>query len=386
MTGCVSGEQSTTRTTIGTTVPVLIATTTLDLEAEPTAAEDVDDATEKYFQDMFAQEHISLEDDQKLADAPSCSSDADDLTGVPSTCFKAIYPAFCDAVGEDASSPPLSKKLTSDDMATGGKRSATLLDAFPGRRRTPPPSETACNGWTFEFDWSGPRAGGDCRKSCSDAMESLAASCAPPGPAGIFRSGSVPVGCGTYKYSIAGEGEKETPPPPAKPTSTSTSTSAVSPPTPSGTTLAVTKPTAPVMCYTKKEGCKYWDVPPSEAHGKTDTFCDDHGSMEAFGGPGWPAVQDASNDFLKGASYNFKVLWKPGCVAEGHDTLSLGQPLPDFSCRDAMRMTFDQCNNGGRGGRVEVGCLEYYFNAINQPCPIVGYCNDAPFGGTPSVC
>jgi hypothetical protein len=380
VTGCVSGEQSTTRTTIATTIPVLMGPTETESGAQPTGAEEPDEETNQYFLGLFKQEHISIEDGQSLADMPKCSTE---LTGIPNTCFNALYPVFCSEVDRDASKD-LKKTLTSADIPTSRKRSGSGV-----QRRTPPPNESTCNGWDFEFEWSG-SDGNDCRKSCSEAFQSLSSTCAKPGPAGVFKDGSVPVGCGSYKYSISGEGteeeeEEEEEAPPPTTTSAPPSTTA-GPPSPPKTTIPVVKPSGPVQCYQKKEGCKYWDIPIDEAHSKTDTFCEDHGSQDAFEGSGWPGILDDSNDFAAGASYNFRVLWKPDCIAEGHDELNVGQPIPDFSCKEAMRMTFDQCNNGGRGGRVEVGCLEYYFHAINQACPIAGYCNEGPFGGHGSVC
>lgn len=235
----------------------------------------------------------------------------------------------------------LKKDLTNADYPKRRKRSLLEREALLDKR-TPPPSSSDYDGYTFSFDWTGAKGG--CRYDCSDAYRQIEGACSDRV---MLTEGSLNVDCGSYHYSIASP----------SPTPTTTST-----PPPVGTTLAATAPTKPKACYQNQNVCHYNDVKPSNAHSKSDTFCDDHASQNGFNGPGWPAIQDASNPFFDNVSYNWKVLWKPDCVVEGHETLNVGQPIPEFSCKDAMRMVFDQCNNGGRGGRVEVGCLEYYYH------------------------
>ena len=149
-------------------------------------------------------------------------------------------------------------------------------------------------------------------------------------------SGSYDVGCGTYKYSIKPASTTSAPSPPS-PTA--------GPASPSLTTVTPSVPTAATSCYSASEGCKFWDVKPETAHRVTDTFCNDHASMNGQL-DNWPAIQDASNPFIERNSYNFKVLWKPNCVSTFGKTMNLGQPIPNYSCKQAMRDTFDKCEFG----------------------------------------
>ncbi|KAI1335993.1 hypothetical protein F5Y15DRAFT_222029 [Xylariaceae sp. FL0016] len=214
-TGCVSGTQNTTKTTISSTVVVAIATLEPDDPGPLDALESTDGETVQFFLDSFENAGISLHLDEELGgDSPSCVGD---LAGFSDNCFKAIYPTFCSEVNENPSEK-LRRSLVSGDMV-GNKK------------RTPPPDDTACDNWHVNFHWSG--SIGKCSQSCSDAMDTIAASCAPTGPAGVFRNGSLDIGCGKYEYIILGDGEDST-------LSPSTSTTTELPP---ATTTATPPPT-----------------------------------------------------------------------------------------------------------------------------------------------
>jgi hypothetical protein len=270
---------------------------------------------------------------------PSCS---EKLTPVTYRFFNKLFPVFCDEVNKD-SKEGLVKDLSNADFPKRKRSYPAPMEDL--RERTPPPSSSDYDGYTFHFDWSGGEGG--CRSNCFDSYSAISGAC---GYQVMPDEGSLDVGCGTFAYSI------KVPP---KPTPTESPTGTL-------TTLAATVPASPVSCYGGTDTCDYHDVEPGTARKKSDTFCDDHGSQDAFNGPGWPAIQDDSTDFFDDVSYNWKVLWKPDCVGDNYDKLNVGQPIPEFSCKQAMRMTFDQCNNQGHGGRVEVGCLEYYFNPVNS--------------------
>ncbi|KAI2623173.1 hypothetical protein GGR54DRAFT_596846 [Hypoxylon sp. NC1633] len=167
--------------------------------------------------------------------------------------------------------------------------------------------------------------------------------------------------------------------------SASSSTSALASPTSTLTTTPTTTPTPTVIpttttpmapsstgllvkCYSSLMLSCYNVVPPDTAHSMSDKFCSDFGSITGFSGPNWPAIQYALNEFSALISYNWRVSWKSGCVANGQDTWNVGQPIPGFTCQQAMRMAFDGCvktGKGGRGGRVVVGCLVFDFSPVN---------------------
>ncbi|KAI2603635.1 hypothetical protein GGR54DRAFT_622514 [Hypoxylon sp. NC1633] len=45
--------------------------------------------------------------------------------------------------------------------------------------------------------------------------------------------------------------------------------------------------------------------------------------------------------------------------------MNVGQPIPAFSCQDAMRMVLDKCDNENHGGTAVVGCVVYDYSLVN---------------------
>ncbi|KAI2615233.1 hypothetical protein GGR54DRAFT_613591 [Hypoxylon sp. NC1633] len=158
----------------------------------------------------------------------------------------------------------------------------------------------------------------------------------------------------------------------ASPTSTITSTPTTTISTASSSiSLQATAPASPVRCYNSHDLPCYNAVAPDAAHSKSDEFCTDHASINWIGngfGNGfgsWPIIQYAFNEFSKPISYNLTVSRKPNC--EGGET-NVGLPIPTFSCKDAMRLAVDGCDNENEklGGTVEAGCLVYDFRLANK--------------------
>lgn len=86
--------------------------------------------------------------------------------GVLLNWFSNLYPQFCDEVNNDKTKA-LSKDLTNKDFkAPSSKRYLSI--------RTPPPSGSSYDGYSFHFDWSGGE--GNCRKDCSVAFSSITSS------------------------------------------------------------------------------------------------------------------------------------------------------------------------------------------------------------------
>lgn len=124
-------------------------------------------------------------DGQQNADSPpwnplsteqnSGSCDRGTSSGVTAAFWKGIYPKFCTAVDADTTKKQTMQLSPNDYNAPSQKTRALRL-----RTRTPPPGpgdyqDKWGQSYSFEFDWPG--ANGNCRKTCSDAMSTLATSC-----------------------------------------------------------------------------------------------------------------------------------------------------------------------------------------------------------------
>lgn len=69
--------------------------------------------------------------------------------------------------------------------------------------------------------------------------------------------------------------------------------------------------------------------------------------------------------------YQYNIWWKEGCTLADNgptavfaaDPLILGQDAGPTMCQDTLWKNWKECNNGGRGGNVQIGCLIYEFMA-----------------------
>ena len=265
---------------------------------------------------------------------------------------EALSEVFCEAA-KDTDQDNFSKVLTRHDIPSSSSSSSSSNLAAAGemtelRKRAPPPSPESYDGYEFEFTWDA--AGDDdvppggCRIECGDAYRRLGQECGRGGwqGANMRDGGSMDAGCGAWSYKI-------TPPP-----------------DPSDDDVTATKPPGPAKCYkAKSDKCAMYDAQPWIAHDKSDTFCDDHADYSMY--PSWEGLEDSSKDFMKDIGWYWKVVWKAGCQDADESSRNLAQPIDGFSCKDAMRMAFDGCTgNKGRGGMVEVGCIEYHFNPTSR--------------------
>lgn len=72
--------------------------------------------------------------------------------------------------------------------------------------------------------------------------------------------------------------------------------------------------------------------------------------------------------------------WIYGCKLHGGDgTQDVVNPGHGITCFDLLFQTWINCNNGGRGGTIEFGCLKYYYNIINGDQAGPGYCVNLPY-------
>lgn len=132
-----------------------------------------------------------------------------------------------------------------------------------------------------------------------------------------------------------------------------------------------------LACYAKMEGCKYKDVYMEKARQYGTEMCNT--KKKEVAKAGWPGtVAYLRNPFW--VSYNIKVEWKEGCTAPGDGTMDVFNPGPGVDCFDMVWMTWANCKgNGGRGGKIDFGCLTYHYNIINGNEAGHGYCVNIPF-------
>ncbi|KAI2602545.1 hypothetical protein GGR54DRAFT_494687 [Hypoxylon sp. NC1633] len=145
-------------------------------------------------------------------------------------------------------------------------------------------------------------------------------------------------------------------------TSTPTTTSTTASTT---TSIGLQGTVSLVSCFNTLQLPCYNAVSPDTAHSKSDKFCSNLASTIGISN-GQP-IQHTSNDFSDPVAYHWRISQKPDRVGmDGQSILHVRQRIATVSCRDAMRVAFDDCINGGHGGKAEDECLEYEFSPVNQ--------------------
>jgi hypothetical protein len=81
-----------------------------------------------------------------------------------------------------------------------------------------------------------------------------------------------------------------------------------------------------------------------------------------FDSPGDPQF----NHVVHPAYYEYRIAWIEGCEGEPQGaaqnvTSSQAQPGDPRTCREIFVAAYEDCDNGGVGGYVDVGCLRYTF-------------------------
>lgn len=156
------------------------------------------------------------------------------------------------------------------------------------------------------------------------------------------------------------------------------STTEITPTLVDRSSLAAVPRASNLACYKQKQGCKYKDVYDYLAKQHGEELCKSKNMKYVIAKPGWPGtVAFTRNPFW--VSYNMMVEWKEGCTAPGDGTMDVGNPGPGISCLDVVWQTWANCNNGGRGGKIDFGCLTYHYNIINGNEAGHGYCVNLPF-------
>ncbi|KAK7415730.1 hypothetical protein QQX98_005643 [Neonectria punicea] len=356
VTGCASGQKSTTTTTIISEVPIVWGEYKPEDFVIGELEGEIDQETESYYKDLFEEEDISIEDDENLSPEPECNGDMK----VDTSCFEAIYPTFCTEV-EDDQSKELTKNLTNNDIESNNEKRRSWSGM---QRRRVAPRDDSCDGWVLEFNWSGGE--GDCDEDCGHSMDKLEVGCLL---GDSYSEGSFDVGCGTYKFKATFDENA------VKTTTTSTSevpesTTSEAPDTttseaPAEITEAAKTPLelGSTVCEDEDDFPGHAGINPGAQKSEADFFCqlmrgdeliEDIGSGDAR----------ASRVLFDGhdISYEYTISWIDGCETtverqEIEDPIGDG----DLSCKDVFVKVFEDCNNGGVGGHVDAGCLRYEF-------------------------
>ncbi|KAF2125602.1 glycoside hydrolase family 55 protein [Dothidotthia symphoricarpi CBS 119687] len=154
---------------------------------------------------------------------------------------------------------------------------------------------------------------------------------------------------------------------------TSTSSSSTPPPTPDPTPPPAPapppNPTTPlemksVVCNNEANFPGHADINPVFQSSFADRYCEvDTGDSNIDTmGPGDPPLGVTRSDTFN-INYFYQIQWLDGCQTtvarqDVHDPLGDGS----HGCPDILNDAFSNCNNGGVGGYIDVGCLRYEFD------------------------
>ncbi|KAF4334620.1 fc receptor [Fusarium beomiforme] len=373
---CPAREAPTITTSIYPEVSVLWGDLEIDDGVLPENIQDLDNATKQYFQQVFDDENISIND--ALHPDAKCEQNAD--KDISRDCFNLILSSFCHAV--DVKKGAAVAWNSTDNLGFLHKRAS--LDAR--RRMLRERAETCGSTWLFEFDWSGASNMDDCFTSCEDSMYAFSDECFDSG--NTFKEGSIDVGCGSYKYKAVPAPTTTVQPTtvftngPGIATSDGSScvltalstqcTTTSDKPTctinPSCSSWVSTKPTdqpptplafKPVVCEKESDYPKHPDISPDFQAGRAGVFCGSgiYDNKAAKMGPGskpYTAVHKGGK-----TNYVYQVSWIEGCKTTVSEQ-DVSQPTGDKGprCAEVFKAAFKGCNNGGVGGLPSVGRRE----------------------------
>ncbi|KAL6903018.1 hypothetical protein GGI43DRAFT_433149 [Trichoderma evansii] len=376
VSGCVSGEQSTTTTTIATTLPVIWINESLDGDIF-SPADDIDHDTIQYFNDVFEKQGISIHNVNPQA------SSSGHTTGISVSCLDSIYPTFCKEVEADLSKK-LTKSFTGLESLTGSRiaRSGMMSRRILMKRNT-------CDNWTLQLSWSA--SNGECDKSCSESFGIIGEQCIKDKSS---NKASLDIGCGTYHLEVKASktataksvSSALTKTSQKKPSSLSSRTKVSSKSTSTSTrassVTATTDATKSVSPSPNPTDSSYMPLVVNSAVCEDEANLPGHApineehqsQLASFACLGLnlvhhissmdshsePITYSANPD---GTNYFYSISWIDGCetAVESQDpSLPLGSSLSPL-CSNVLTWAYDWCDNGGVGGYIDVGCLRYQF-------------------------
>ncbi|SMY24124.1 unnamed protein product [Zymoseptoria tritici ST99CH_1A5] len=130
---------------------------------------------------------------------------------------------------------------------------------------------------------------------------------------------------------------------------------------PTSTTYEAPLFTSPTVCNNEADFPGHADVASGAQEKLAQDFCGSH-NVEAYPGRGPPlaeTLQDGDD-----INYFYSISWKDiDCRPEGTDHQNTYMPQGNgITCPIVMRAIYRNCNNGGVGGYMDVGCLRYRFD------------------------
>ena len=133
----------------------------------------------------------------------------------------------------------------------------------------------------------------------------------------------------------------------------------------------------PSECAQKtKDECKdewYWETTKDQALTSAHAFCEELHPNAWNVKPGFKTVsQLVDSDKLVKEYTNANGVWKVGiedvedCKTDHGNGVDrhMQRPVAEYFCEDILYGAWRQCDNKGRGGSVEVGCLKYSFTPM----------------------
>ncbi|KAF4436466.1 hypothetical protein F53441_13256 [Fusarium austroafricanum] len=401
VTGCVSGEQSTTTTTIVSDIPLITGVPEVDPGTQAYTPEPMDEETADYLRKAFQRWDIAggVPDDEPETECHNMS------LGTSAECLSVFQKAFCRIVDEDKTQP-ISRNFTYQDIVSGDDFKAIITGALRRSLRT---RDDKCGSLGFNFEWTGSK--GDCQLSCSKAFDTLEDQCSNPIFTGLGREGAIDVGCGKYSYNMF-----KVPFPTASPTKSPSETSAlVFPPIPTNDKPESTATTASSsISVTKAPGSTrelpsgtlvFPSIPASEDSKPTATeapfevrnlqcnnqndfkghpevdqvallkvanqICLNVENSNYFMTPEGKRILVSGTDYYN-THYRFSWSWIEGCKM-GNKHVKISDPMYEgvldgdatsrcsFIFHDSWRRCLE--DNDGVGGSQDVGCVRYKLEA-----------------------
>ncbi|KAK4450410.1 hypothetical protein QBC34DRAFT_493717 [Podospora aff. communis PSN243] len=298
----------------------------------------------------------------------TCSND---LSRLPWEVFKNLPAKFCAEVEANPSKefgwlinylgepvPDTQVGVLKATMPTGLERRSwlsRLSESMMLLKRAPPVDPEVYKDYHVKFEVqpsTDPQA--SCGSSCAKAFARLQGSeCNPTGSSEKTMKllGSIDNNCAVYRFFVREPTAPPSPPPPPPPG-----------PKPGQQALVLGER----ICHDTPANQKsdvHWEVQEERTKG----FCEyakDRGMV-----PEDEPLRTGSVPNAKGADIFLSISWAEGCQIEGPlRGQGLAEPVPGATCEQLLLENYRKCNNNGRGGKIQAGCLIYdYMGLIDQP-------------------
>ncbi|KAK6840069.1 hypothetical protein PG987_005935 [Apiospora arundinis] len=204
--------------------------------------------------------------------------------------------------------------------------------------RTPPPSAASYKDWDFGMFYTPVKGGRKCSLDCSGAFYRLPGACASnSGGVYMYSKGNIDAGCGVFAYRIRQS--------------------------------QATMREYDRVCYKKEDFTDKGAINRDIVSYFAANVCQKSD----------PVRKDDKSTFRhmytngegREAAYQVNIWWKEGCTLENNGPTEMSPWNPLGKSKDDGFLTCDrylfdkyrECNNGGVGGTIQVGCLVYEFKS-----------------------